>query len=122
MTTYNAFWQLIWPDRILHNLLMSEVLKLLNYYHDGPTVSDSTQRLGLLSSFQVNSYLLSSLLYYTIFHKEYISTSYIFNISKVPALERHCDTVTTQAIGNVHMSASSRVGVEISWEKVHQLY
>jgi hypothetical protein len=22
MTIYNAFWQLIWPDRILHNLLM----------------------------------------------------------------------------------------------------
>ena len=26
MTTYNAFWQLIWPDRILHNLLMSVIL------------------------------------------------------------------------------------------------
>ena len=26
MTIYNAFWQLIWPDRILQNFLMVDVV------------------------------------------------------------------------------------------------
>ena len=25
MTIYNAFWELIWPDRILHNILMKVI-------------------------------------------------------------------------------------------------
>ena len=28
MTIYNAFWELIWPDMILHNLLCSKVSKV----------------------------------------------------------------------------------------------
>ena len=31
MTIYNAFWQLIWPDRILHNLLMLESVYTINH-------------------------------------------------------------------------------------------